>query len=108
MKAAPFDYVRAQNLAHALDKLSESGGDAKLIAGGQSLVPMMAMRLARPALLIDINRLDELKNIEILATHVKLGAGVRHTAILPCADAGRAIALYLGILLNIALTFAGF
>ena len=77
MKAAPFDYVRAENLAHALDKLSESGGDAKLIAGGQSLVPMMAMRLARPALLIDINRLDELKNIEILATHVKLGAGVR-------------------------------
>jgi len=77
MKAAAFDYIRAENMAHALDMLSENGGDAKLIAGGQSLVPMMAMRLARPSLLIDINRLDTLKNVEMTETHVKLGAGVR-------------------------------
>jgi CO/xanthine dehydrogenase FAD-binding subunit len=51
MKAASFDYVRAENLAHALSVLSDSGPDAKLIAGGQSLVPMMAMRLARPTYL---------------------------------------------------------
>jgi CO/xanthine dehydrogenase FAD-binding subunit len=77
MKAAPFDYVRADSLAHALETLNQQGGDAKLIAGGQSLVPMMAMRLARPTCLIDINRLDSLKNIQMQASEVKLGAGVR-------------------------------
>lgn len=59
MKAAPFDYVLAQDLDQALGLIDENGADAKLIAGGQSLVPMMAMRLARPQLLVDINRLAE-------------------------------------------------
>lgn len=77
MKAAPFDYVKAESLAHALEQLGQHGGDAKLIAGGQSLVPMMAMRLARPTWLIDINQLDNLKNIEVTPSAVKLGAGVR-------------------------------
>jgi carbon-monoxide dehydrogenase medium subunit/2-furoyl-CoA dehydrogenase FAD binding subunit len=77
MKAAPFDYVRADSLSHALETLNQFGGDAKLIAGGQSLVPMMAMRLARPTCLIDINRLDSLKDIQLQAHEVKLGAGVR-------------------------------
>ncbi len=61
MKAAPFDYVRADCLEHAVRELARHGGDAKLIAGGQSLVPMMAMRLARPGVLVDIHRLDELR-----------------------------------------------
>ena len=77
MKAAPFDYVRADSLAQALETLQQHGGDAKLIAGGQSLVPMMAMRLARPSCLIDINRLDSLKNIQVQDQIVQLGAGVR-------------------------------
>ena len=77
MKAAPFDYVRADALAQALETLDQHGGDAKLIAGGQSLVPMMAMRLARPTCLVDINRLDSLKNIQVESTHVRLGACVR-------------------------------
>ena len=77
MKAAPFDYVRADTLAHALETRTQFGGDAKLIAGGQSLVPMMAMRLARPTCLIDINRLDCLKDIQLNAHEVTLGAGVR-------------------------------
>jgi CO/xanthine dehydrogenase FAD-binding subunit len=77
MKAAAFDYVLADSLEHALSLLAEHGGDAKLLAGGQSLVPMMAMRLARPALLVDINRLASLKNIQPSATAVTLGAGVR-------------------------------
>ena len=74
MKAAPFDYVRADSLAQALETLQQHGGDAKLIAGGQSLVPMMAMRLARPSCLIDINRLDSLKNIQVQDQIVQLGA----------------------------------
>jgi CO/xanthine dehydrogenase FAD-binding subunit len=77
MKAAPFDYIRADSLAQALEKLNQCGGDAKLIAGGQSLVPMMAMRLARPTWLIDINRLDSLKNIQVQSDQVRVGAGVR-------------------------------
>ncbi len=61
MKAAAFDYVRPENLGRALELLGEHGGEAKLLAGGQSLVPMMAMRLTRPALLVDIHRLGELQ-----------------------------------------------
>lgn len=77
MKAAPFRYLRAESLAHALELLAEHGGEAKLIAGGQSLVPMMAMRLARPAVLIDVNRLAELKHQDRGAGHVTLGAAIR-------------------------------
>lgn len=77
MKSAPFDYVRAESIDHALALLAENGGDAKLVAGGQSLVPMMAMRLARPALLVDINRLDELKRVSVDADQVTMGATTR-------------------------------
>ena len=63
MKAAPFEYARPANLAEACSLLAFHGPDAKLIAGGQSLVPMMAMRLARPAWLIDIARLTELQRV---------------------------------------------
>lgn len=77
MKAAPFDYVRADSLQHALALLKEHGFDAKLIAGGMSLVPMMSMRLARPALLVDIYRLQELRAVQHAADAVVLGAAVR-------------------------------
>lgn len=77
MKAAPFDYVLADSIEQALDLLEQQGGEAKLIAGGQSLVPMMAMRLARPAVLVDINRLLELKTVSTAPQAVTLGACVR-------------------------------
>jgi CO/xanthine dehydrogenase FAD-binding subunit len=77
MKAAPFDYVRAESVDQVVELLAQHGADAKPIAGGQSLVPMMAMRLARPALLIDINRLGELKHIEIGREYVVMGAATR-------------------------------
>jgi CO/xanthine dehydrogenase FAD-binding subunit len=77
MKAAPFDYIRAESEAHALEVLQQHGADAKLVAGGQSLVPMMAMRLARPALLVDINRLATLKGTEDVADAVRMRAGTR-------------------------------
>ena len=77
MKAAPFAYVRAESLDHALDELARYGGEAKLIAGGQSLVPMMAMRLARPAVLVDVNRLAALKGIAVGPREVLLGATTR-------------------------------
>ena len=84
MKAAAFEYARPASLDEACSLLASHGPDAKLIAGGQSLVPMMAMRLARPAWLIDISRLTELQRIAMPAQEsaVKdsvfvVGAGVR-------------------------------
>ena len=77
MKAAAFDYVRAESLDHALEVLAQHGADAKPIAGGQSLVPMMAMRLARPAVLVDINRLPALQQFDIAAQGVRMGATTR-------------------------------
>jgi len=81
MKAAPFEYIRPESLAEACALLEEHGPDAKLIAGGQSLVPMMAMRLARPAWLVDINRLEELKSISVSDDTLTIGAAVRQCVI---------------------------
>ncbi|MCE7027541.1 FAD binding domain-containing protein [Jiella avicenniae] len=77
MKPAPFDYVRAETLDEALDALSQAGDEARVIAGGQSLVPMLNMRLARPSVLVDITRLAELKRIEERKGSIVIGAGVR-------------------------------
>ena len=74
MKAAPFEFVRARSLAEACERLRQHGADAKLIAGGQSLVPMMAMRLTRPAHLIDINEIATLKFIAVEWDAVRIGA----------------------------------
>lgn len=60
MKPAPFEYREPESLAAALDLLARHGGEAKLLAGGQSLIPVMNFRLAQPALLIDLNRLPGL------------------------------------------------
>lgn len=77
MKPAAFDYLQAATLDEALDLLHEAGGDARVIAGGQSLVPMLNMRLARPAVLVDIMRIDDLRKIEASANDIRIGAGVR-------------------------------
>jgi CO/xanthine dehydrogenase FAD-binding subunit len=76
MKAAPFEFARAASLAEACALLAGHGGDAKLIAGGQSLVPMMAMRLARPAFLIDINCPADMHQVEDTGETITLGAAV--------------------------------
>jgi CO/xanthine dehydrogenase FAD-binding subunit len=76
MKPAPFDYVRPASLAEACQLLADDE-DARLIAGGQTLVPMLAMRLARPAKLIDILRLPELAGIREEKAAVVVGATTR-------------------------------
>ncbi|MGF0313257.1 FAD binding domain-containing protein [Rhodococcus sp. IEGM1428] len=82
MKAAPFDYVRPSSIAEAIDALESAEGDGKVIAGGQSLVPVMAMRLGRPSILVDINRVPGLHSIETLDENtVRVGALVRHVAL---------------------------
>jgi carbon-monoxide dehydrogenase medium subunit len=64
LKPAPFEYVRASSVDHAIESLRRFGDEAKPLAGGQSLVPMMALRLARPTALIDLGDLDELRYME--------------------------------------------
>lgn len=81
MKAAPFDYTRAASVTEACALLREHGDSAKLIAGGQSLVPMMAMRLTRPAQLIDINEIAALKFIDIENSIARIGACTRQCMI---------------------------
>ena len=76
MKAAPFDYVRPQSLDEACDLIA-GDADARLIAGGQTLIPMMAMRLARPSKLIDIARLPELRGFHSEPDAIVFGAATR-------------------------------
>ena len=82
VKAADFDYVRPYCIEEVLAVLAEYGEDAKIIAGGQSLVPMLNMRFARPDVLVDINQIDVLSGIELLAgNRLRIGALTRHAAI---------------------------
>ena len=81
MKAPAFDYVRPQSLSKAVGLLATSGGEGRVIAGGQSLVAMMNFRIASPRLLIDIARLAELAVVAEDTAVVTLGAGVTHAAI---------------------------
>jgi aerobic carbon-monoxide dehydrogenase medium subunit len=78
MIPASFDYVVASSAAHALELLTEHGDDAKLLAGGHSLLPMMKLRLATPAVLIDIGRLDELAGVAVVGNDLVIGATTRH------------------------------
>jgi aerobic carbon-monoxide dehydrogenase medium subunit len=81
MKSAAFAYYAPRSAEEALHLLEKHGDDdARIIAGGQSLVPMMAYRLARPAHLIDINGIAELGTMTVDADLLRIGAGVRHTA----------------------------
>jgi len=78
MKPAPFKYYAPQSVPEVLDLLNEHGYDAKILAGGQSLVPMMNFRLVQPAVVVDINNIPELSYIESHDKGVRLGAMVRH------------------------------
>ncbi|PYT95469.1 MAG: carbon monoxide dehydrogenase [Acidobacteria bacterium] len=78
MYAAPFSYHRAASLQEAVKLLQELGEDARLIAGGQSLIPLMKMRMARPTALIDINFVSELGDIRTPKGELHIGALVRH------------------------------
>jgi 2-furoyl-CoA dehydrogenase FAD binding subunit len=82
MKPAPFDYVRAATLAEAHAALAAEGGDAAVIAGGQSLVPLLSMRLAAPSALVDINGIPDLDGIDVTDEGVRIGALARHADVL--------------------------
>lgn len=82
MKARAFDYVRPETLEAALQVFRDADVDAAYIAGGQSLVPALALRLQAPALLIDIARLQELRGLSVENGFLRIGAATRHFEIL--------------------------
>lgn len=90
MKPAPVGYTRPQSVADAIQALADLGPESKVLAGGQSLVPLMSLRLARPEHLVDINRLAELSYINVGAGDVAVGALTRHAALLGSAEAAAA------------------
>jgi carbon-monoxide dehydrogenase medium subunit len=75
---APFDYVRATSAEEAISLIGEHGEDAKFIAGGHSLLPLMKLRLAQPSVLVDIGRVQDLSYIRDAGDHVAIGALTRH------------------------------
>ncbi len=78
MKPAAFDYLRPASVGEAVAHLAEHGGDAKILAGGQSLVPLLNFRMLRPSVLIDINRLTELDYVREDGAGLRIGSLTRH------------------------------
>jgi carbon-monoxide dehydrogenase medium subunit len=91
VKPPSFGYSRPESVAEALAVLASLGSDAKVLAGGQSLVPLLSMRLAAPAHLVDINRLAELGYVRVAGGQVEVGALARHAQLLadPAAAAAQ-------------------
>src|ERR1700757_751189 len=102
MKAPAVDYIRPRSLAEAIELLARSGAEARVLAGGQSLVAMMNLRLASPGLLIDIARLPELTAVSDDGNSVALGACVTHAAI----EDGRAPDPSRGLMPRVAATLS--
>ena len=78
MKPAPFAYAKARSLDHAIELLARPGGEARLLAGGQSLIATLNMRLSAPRLLIDLNGLGGLAGIALKSGMIEIGALTRH------------------------------
>src|SRR5579875_3531465 len=82
---APFEYERAGSVDEAIALLNRHGSEARLIAGGHSLLPMMKLRLARPETLIDINDLTDLDYVRVEGDEIAIGAMTRHAGVLDSA-----------------------
>jgi carbon-monoxide dehydrogenase medium subunit len=102
MKLPPFDYAVPATLAEAIALLAAGGGSAKALSGGQSFLPVMAFRLAAPALLVDLRKVPGLGNIEIDARGVRLGAKVRWRDILEDSRLGTAQPLLQAAIAHVA------
>jgi 2-furoyl-CoA dehydrogenase FAD binding subunit len=102
MKPRPFDYVRPDTVDEAVALLAEHGDEARILAGGQSLMAMMNLRLADPAMLIDIARIKELDGIRDLGEKVEVGAAVTQNKLLAWPDLKQKLPL-----LAAALPFVG-
>jgi CO/xanthine dehydrogenase FAD-binding subunit len=102
VKPAAFEYDRPTSLDEALALLAEHGPDGKVLAGGQSLLPLLSMRLAAPGRLIDINSLTELAYVRTEPDGVRVGALARHSAVLADVPARQSQPLLAGALACVA------
>jgi carbon-monoxide dehydrogenase medium subunit len=91
MKPPPFDYFAPDTLDEALSLLAEYGDEAQPLAGGQSLVPMLALRMSRPAVLIDLRHLNELRGIAVDGTGLRLGAMTKQAEALASQQVAQAL-----------------
>ncbi|MGH8909852.1 MAG: FAD binding domain-containing protein [Egibacteraceae bacterium] len=82
MIPAPFEYVRAGSVEEAVAALARYGDDAKVLAGGHSLLPLMKLRLAAPAVLVDVGRIDALKGVREEGDRIVVGAATTHAAVM--------------------------
>jgi aerobic carbon-monoxide dehydrogenase medium subunit len=92
---APFTYERATSVEHAIQLLQQLGPEARVVAGGHSLIPMMKLRLARPDALVDINDLAELSQIRLDGDALVVGALARHNDLLGSAVAGEHFPIFI-------------
>jgi carbon-monoxide dehydrogenase medium subunit len=102
VKPAPFVHHAPRSLEEAVSVLAEVGHDGKILAGGQSLIPILNMRLASPAHLVDINRVAGLDTVQVRADDVRVGALVRHAQLERHEDAYAALPLLRQALVNVA------
>src|SRR5437764_5998816 len=102
MKAPRFAYARPASIAEALALLQKHGDDARVLAGGQSLVPMMNFRVAAPKVLVDINRIGSLTGIKVTKSFVRIGALARHVELERSADIARHLPLVAAAMPHIA------
>ena len=89
MKAPPFAYQRAESMAAACALLAQHTGNARILAGGQSVIPTLNLRLSQPELLIDISQLTELRGIRVTDKEMMIGALTRHADIERSAEVRR-------------------
>jgi len=102
MKAPRFAYARPASTAEALALLEEHGDDARVLAGGQSLVPILNFRLAAPKVLVDINRIAALSGIKVTRNHIRIGALTRHAELERSADIARHLPIVAAAMPHIA------
>lgn len=101
MKPAPFVYVRAESVEEAVAALGEHGGEARVLAGGQSLVPLMNLRLATPAVLVDVNGVAELAGLRVDGA-IEIGAVTRQIAVERSPETGERAPLLAAALRHVA------
>jgi carbon-monoxide dehydrogenase medium subunit len=82
MKPAPFDYVAPRTIAEACSTLAEAGGGATVLAGGQTLMPLLNLRMSQPFILVDINKIAELKGVSRVAGGIRIGPMTRQCEVL--------------------------
>jgi carbon-monoxide dehydrogenase medium subunit len=102
MKASAFAYARATSVANALDLLATHGDGAKVLSGGQSLMPAMNLRLISPELIVDIGGLAELRGIAVKGDTLVIGALTRHVDLLKSPDIARHVPLLAGAIAHVA------